>query len=235
MELWTAFTLGFIGSFHCVGMCGPIALALPVKSKSTWTFLANRLSYNLGRISTYSIIGLLFGLLGLGLALSGIQKGVSVGLGILVIMAVLLPPALTHWINPSGKISRGVNWLKHKMQLQFRKRGYLSTYTIGLLNGLLPCGLVYLAAAAAVLNNTPWEGAIYMASFGAGTLPAMLFVVFAGNMVSINFRNGIRRAMPAVSVLIGILLIVRGLELGIPYMSPVLAFVEKGMTMCGIR
>jgi len=186
MELWTAFTLGFIGSFHCLGMCGPIALALPVKSKSTWAFVANRLTYNLGRISTYSIIGLLFGLLGLGLALSGIQKGVSVGLGILVILVVLLPKAFTQWGNPTGLLNRGVNWLKQKMQLQFRKRGYLSTYTIGLLNGLLPCGLVYLAAAAAVLNNTPWEGAIYMAAFGAGTLPAMLFVIFAGNMISLN-------------------------------------------------
>jgi len=235
MELWTAFTLGFIGSFHCVGMCGPIALALPVKSKSTWVFVANRLTYNLGRISTYSIIGFLFGLLGLGLALAGIQKGVSVALGIIVILVVLLPKAFTQWGNPSGTLNRGVNLLKYKMQLQFRRRGYLSTYTIGLLNGLLPCGLVYLAAAAAVLNNTPWEGAIYMAAFGAGTLPAMLFVIFAGNMISVNFRNGIRKAMPVVSVLIGIVLIVRGLELGIPYMSPVLAFVEKGMTMCGIK
>ena len=235
MELWTAFTIGFIGSFHCIGMCGPIALALPVKSKSTWAFVANRLTYNLGRISTYSIIGLLFGLLGLGFALAGIQKGVSVGMGILVILVVLLPAAITHLINPSGTLSKGVSWLKQKMQLQFRKRGYLSTYTIGLLNGLLPCGLVYLAAAAAVLNNTPLEGAAYMAAFGAGTLPAMLFVIFAGNLLSINFRNGIRKAMPVVSVMIGILLIVRGLELGIPYMSPVLAFVEKGMTMCGIK
>lgn len=235
MELWTAFSLGFIGSFHCVGMCGPIAMALPVTSKSSWVFVANRLTYNLGRISTYSLIGLLFGLLGLGFALAGIQKSVSVGLGILVILAALLPAASTYWFNPSGKLSMGVRWLKQKMQLQFRKRGYLSTFTIGLLNGLLPCGLVYLAAAAAVLNNTPWEGAVYMAAFGAGTLPAMLIVIFAGNFLGLNFRNSIRKAMPVVSVMIGILLIVRGLELGIPYMSPVLAFVEKGMTMCGIK
>jgi len=235
MELWTAFTLGFIGSFHCVGMCGPIALALPVKSRNTWAFVANRLTYNIGRISTYSLIGLLFGLLGLGFALAGIQKGVSVGLGVIVILAVLLPTAITHLVNPTGKLNKAVNWLKQKMQMQFRKRGYLSTYTIGLLNGLLPCGLVYLAAAAAVLNNTPWEGAVYMAAFGVGTLPAMLFIIFAGNLLGMNFRNGIRKAMPVVSVVIGILLIVRGLELGIPYMSPVLAFVEKGMTMCGIK
>ncbi|KEO75263.1 sulfite exporter TauE/SafE family protein [Anditalea andensis] len=235
MELWTAFTLGFVGSFHCIGMCGPIALALPVKSKSSWVFVANRLTYNFGRITTYSIIGLLFGLLGLGFALSGIQKAVSLGLGILVILAVFLSPAISRWINPAGKVSHGVNWVKQKMHLQFRTHGYLSMYTIGLLNGLLPCGLVYLAAAAAVLNNTPWEGAIYMAAFGAGTLPAMLFIIFAGNMISMNFRNAIRKAMPVVSVMMGLLLIIRGLELGIPYMSPVLAFVEKGMTMCGIK
>lgn len=235
MNLWTAFMLGFVGSFHCVGMCGPIALALPFKSKSMWTFIANRLTYNIGRITTYSLIGLVFGLLGLSLALAGIQKSVSIGLGILIILGVILPVAFTRWISPATSISQGVSWLKQKMKLQFQNRGYLSSYTIGLLNGLLPCGLVYLAAAAAVLNNTPLDGAIYMAVFGSGTLPGMLLVIFTGNLLGIKFRNGVRKAMPVVSVIIGILLIIRGLELGIPYMSPVLVFVEKGMTMCGMK
>ena len=235
MELWTAFMLGFLGSFHCVGMCGPIALALPGNSTKKLLFATNRLSYNVGRITTYALIGLLFGLLGKGFVLAGLQKSLSVALGISIILMAFLPAAFSQAVNPAGKLGRLVSWLKKKMQLQFRRRSYLSVYTIGLLNGLLPCGLVYLAAAGAITQTNPGLGALYMAAFGAGTLPAMLALAFAGNFLSIHWRNGIRRVMPVVTIVVGLLLIVRGLELGIPYISPVLALVEKGMTMCGIK
>lgn len=230
-----AFTLGFLGSFHCVGMCGPIALALPGNTKKKLLFAANRLTYNIGRVTTYALIGLLFGLLGKGFALAGLQKSLSVGLGLTVILAAFLPAVFSQTVNPAGKLGRLVSWLKQKMQYQFRRRSYGSVYTIGLLNGLLPCGLVYLAAAAAITQASPGHGALYMAAFGIGTLPAMLVLAFAGNFLSLHWRNGIRRAMPVVTVVVGLLLIVRGLELGIPYLSPVLALVEKGMTMCGIK
>lgn len=233
MELWTAFTLGFLGSFHCVGMCGPIALALPGGGNDKLLFTANRLSYNIGRITTYALVGLLFGLLGKGFAMAGLQKSLSVALGILVLAMAFLPAAFSQSVNPGGRLGKLVSWLKKKMQLQFRRRSYLSVYTIGLLNGLLPCGLVYLAAAGAVTQPAPWLGAVFMAAFGAGTLPAMLVLAFAGNFLSLHWRNGIRRLMPVATVIVGLLLIVRGLELGIPYLSPVLALVEKGMTMCG--
>ncbi|WP_026135569.1 sulfite exporter TauE/SafE family protein [Nafulsella turpanensis] len=234
MALWTAFTLGFLGSFHCVGMCGPIALALPNTGKGKVRFLSNRLTYNIGRITTYAAIGFLFGLLGKGFAFAGLQKGLSISLGLLVIIAALFPLAISPALNPAGKLGTLVSWLKQKMQLQFRRRSYASVYTIGLLNGLLPCGLIYLAAAAAVTSETPLEGALYMAAFGAGTLPAMLVVVFAGNFLNLHWRNAIRRILPVAGVLTGLLLIVRGLELDIPF-SPVLELVEEGMTMCGLK
>lgn len=235
MELWTALTLGFLGSFHCVGMCGPIALALPSTGKGRLLFVANRLTYNLGRLTTYALIGLLFGLLGTGFALAGAQKGLSIAVGIGIILFAFLPAAFSRNVNPSGQLGRGVSWLKKQMQFQFRRRSYRSVYTIGALNGLLPCGLVYLAAAGAITTNTPWQGAMYMAAFGAGTLPAMLLLAFAGSFMSMHWRNGIQRTMPVVSVALGILFIVRGLELGIPFMSPVLEIIEKGMTMCGVK
>ncbi len=235
MELWTAFTLGFLGSFHCVGMCGPIALALPGGAKKKLLFATNRLTYNIGRITTYALIGLLFGLLGTGFAIAGLQKGLSVALGLSVIMVAFLPAAFSQSVNPAGKLGRLVSWLKKKMQFQFQRRSYLSVYTIGILNGLLPCGLVYLAAAGAITQASPAHGALYMAAFGTGTLPAMLALAFAGNFLGIRWRNGIRKVMPVVTVIVGLLLIVRGLELGIPFLSPVLALVEKGMTMCGIK
>jgi uncharacterized protein len=239
MELWTAFTLGFLGSFHCVGMCGPIALALPGGGphggNSKLHFVINRLSYNIGRITTYALIGLLFGLLGKGFAFAGLQKSLSVALGVLVLAMAFLPAAFTQSVNPAGKLGKGVGWLKKKMQGQFRRRGRLAVYTIGVLNGLLPCGLVYLAAAGALTQSAPWLGSAYMAAFGAGTLPAMLVLAFAGNFMSLHWRNGIRRMMPVATVVVGLLLIVRGLELGIPYLSPILGLLEKGMTMCGIK
>jgi uncharacterized protein len=234
MELWTAVTLGFIGSFHCVGMCGPIALALP-GNQNKGLFLLNRMHYNLGRISTYALLGLLFGLLGKGFALAGWQKGLSLVLGTSILIFAFLPGALSNKFNPSGKLSRMVNWLKTQMKIQFKKRSLVSTYSIGFFNGFLPCGLVYLAVAASLLQNTPAEAALYMAAFGAGTLPAMIALSFAGNFLSLKFRNSIRRSMPFVSAAFGVMLIIRGLELGIPYMSPVLEFMEKGMTMCGLK
>ena len=235
MELWTAFVLGFLGSFHCLGMCGPIALALPTTGKGRLLFLSNRISYNLGRITTYALIGLLFGLLGKGFAITGAQKALSVALGISIILIALLPAAFSSQLNPVGSLGKGVSWLKQKMQIQFRRRSYRAVYTIGILNGLLPCGLVYLAAAGAITRATPLEGSLYMAAFGTGTLPAMLALAFSGNFIPIHWRNTIKKAMPMVTVAVGILLIVRGLELGIPYMSPILGFIEKGMTMCGMK
>ena len=197
--------------------------------------MANRLTYNIGRITTYALIGLLFGLLGKGFALAGAQKALSVTAGVSIILIAFLPAAISQNLNPAGPMGRLVKWLKEQMQFQFRRRSYLSVYTIGILNGFLPCGLVYLAAAGAITTATALEGAFYMAAFGAGTLPAMLVLAFAGNFLGIHWRNGVRKVMPLVSVVVGLLLIVRGMELGIPYMSPILGIIEKGMTMCGMK
>ncbi|WP_143960792.1 sulfite exporter TauE/SafE family protein [Litoribacter populi] len=235
MEIWTALTLGFVGSFHCVGMCGPIALALPGKNQNRFAFFLNRLNYNIGRVTTYALLGLVFGLLGTGIALAGFQKSLSVILGVSIQLVVFLPAAVQNKISPSSKLAKMVNWLKGQIRQQFQKRGMLSAYSIGFLNGFLPCGLVYLAMAASLLQNTPAEASIYMATFGLGTLPAMLVLVFAGNFVSLKIRNQIRQTIPFVSAAFGLVLIVRGLELGIPFLSPVLEFVEAGMTMCGLK
>ena len=85
--LWTAFLLGFLGSFHCVGMCGPIALA--VGGKGSNKFLFNKIIYNLGRSLTYAMLGLVIGSLGFSLSLAGIQQGISIGMGILVVLLSL--------------------------------------------------------------------------------------------------------------------------------------------------
>ncbi|MCD6049706.1 MAG: hypothetical protein K0Q55_1109, partial [Verrucomicrobia bacterium] len=89
MELWTAFILGLVGSLHCAGMCGPLALALPVAGKTRRAFVLGRVLYNLGRILTYCVIGAIFGLAGQSLALAGFQKWVSLGAGVAILLGLL--------------------------------------------------------------------------------------------------------------------------------------------------
>src|ERR1700752_1363380 len=91
MFLLAALSLGFFGSFHCIGMCGPIALAIPVYNQNKFHKTASIIFYNAGRIFTYSLLGVLFGLIGQGFALAGLQQLLSVTLGLIILTGVLLP------------------------------------------------------------------------------------------------------------------------------------------------
>jgi len=221
--LWTAFTIGLLGSFHCIGMCGPIALALPVSSNRTGERIAAALIYNSGRILTYSLFGILFGIIGKTFAIAGLQQWVSVTIGVIIILTIIVPELIKGGVTLNLYVSRFTSSIKSGMKNFFQQRTFSSFFLIGSLNGLLPCGLVYLAVAGAAATSGPAEGAIYMALFGAGTLPVMLMVIVAGNFISVEIRNNIRKAMPFVILLIGVLFILRGLNLGIPYISPVIS------------
>lgn len=217
--LWTAFTLGLLGSFHCIGMCGPIALALPVGGNSLMQRVSAAFVYNSGRVLTYALFGVLFGIIGKTFAIAGLQQIFSVSIGVLIILTILIPGLLS--ANKITGFAYGfTSRIKNGMKNFFQQRTFSSFFFIGTLNGLLPCGLVYLAVAGATATSGPAEGAAYMSLFGAGTLPVMLSVIVAGNLISVNIRNHIRKAMPFVILLIGVLFILRGLNLGIPYVSP---------------
>ncbi len=218
--LWTAFTLGLLGSFHCIGMCGPIALALPVGGNSLAERVVAAFTYNSGRILTYSLFGVLFGIIGKTFALAGWQQGFSITIGVLIVLSILVPGVLSSGTKITGFAYGFTSRIKKGMKNFFQQRTFFSFFFIGILNGLLPCGLVYLAVAGASATSGPAEGAAYMALFGAGTLPVMISVIVAGNFISVNIRNHIRKAMPYVILLIGVLFILRGLNLGIPYVSP---------------
>ena len=218
--LWTAFTLGLLGSFHCIGMCGPIALALPVGGSCITERIAAAFTYNSGRILTYSLFGVLFGIIGKTFALAGWQQGFSITIGVLIVLSILVPGVLRNGNKITGFAYTFTSRIKNGMRNFFQQRTFSSFFFIGMLNGLLPCGLVYLAVAGASATSGSAEGAAYMALFGAGTLPVMLSVVVAGNFITVNIRNHIRRAMPYVVLFIGVLFILRGLNLGIPYVSP---------------
>jgi sulfite exporter TauE/SafE len=216
MDYWTAFVLGLVGSLHCAGMCGPLALALPVAGSTLPGFVLGRLAYNLGRILTYSLLGLALGLSGHALALSGLQRWTSISLG----LALLLGLVASRRTTLSRPFSWLVDQLKSRMSAMLRQRTFSALVVLGLLNGLLPCGLVYVACAGAVAAGGGLAGAGYMAAFGAGTLPLMLAISVSGKILPLSLRFKLRQAIPVAVFLLGTLLIVRGLSLGIPYLSP---------------
>ena len=218
--LWSAFLIGLFGSFHCIGMCGPIALALPIQKDNKLNLIVGRVLYNIGRAITYAAIGLFFGLVGQSLSLAGFQQSVSIIAGVLILLMVLLPSKISqklYLLKPAYGFS---NFLKRKFGVLLKQKSVASTFFIGLLNGFLPCGLVYIAVAGAIATGGYLDGAIYMFVFGIGTLPIMLTVSLAGNFISLNVRKRINKMIPAFMIVLAFLFILRGMNLGIPYVSP---------------
>jgi len=221
MEIFlTAITLGLLGSLHCVGMCGPIALALPVVNNSSFARIKGILLYNSGRIFTYSMLGLVFGLLGKTFVIAGYQRGLSIALGVLILLVVLLPAQQMQSFRLTNFIYRPVAKLKSSLGKLFAQKSYSALFSIGILNGLLPCGLVYTAVAGAIAVAEPVRASLFMGLFGLGTVPAMLVLSVAGQKVSIGLRNNFRKVSMAFVTAMAVLLIMRGMNLGIPYMSP---------------
>lgn len=222
MEFWTAFLIGFIGSFHCVGMCGPIALSLPYQDVTKWRTAANTLVYNLGRVVTYSFIGLLFGALGKGIALAGMQQWLSIGLGILMLLAAFSIINVEKQFVKIPLLNSLFGKVKfHLSRLLKRKNRKTQTlFMVGILNGFLPCGLVYLGVVGAIGTGSILGGSLYMTLFGLGTIPLMLTLALFSNLISLNFRKRIQKAIPIMLFAFAVLFILRGLNLDIPYISP---------------
>jgi len=223
----SALTLGLLGSFHCVGMCGPIALAIPLKTDSWFLRILGGIIYNLGRAVTYAIMGAFFGLLGQGLVMSGFQQWVSIIMGAIMILSVLAPSLYKNRFNSEKSVFGFVGKVKVSLRKLFTHSSHTSLFLIGLLNGLLPCGLVYFAIAGAIATGTSLSGSLFMFVFGLGTLPMLLAVSLIGNLITLELRKKMTRVIPYAIVFIGVLFILRGLSLGIPYLSP----PEKAMTI----
>ena len=217
--LFSAFIFGLLGSFHCVGMCGPIAFMLPINRRNKVKGFFQILSYHFGRLFTYSFIGLLFGFLGKGFYFFGFQQQISITVGVLMILFILFPKVFKK-VNFSKSINKIIFKVKNALGKELKKKGNDTFFTIGFLNGFLPCGLVYMAIFGALATTNAFTGSLYMFLFGLGTIPLMTAVVYFGNFTKGTFRKNIQKAIPIVVVLIGGLFILRGLGLGIPYISP---------------
>ena len=231
MEFVAAFMLGLVGSLHCAGMCGPIAIALPLNNQSWFSRISGGLLYNLGRTLTYGLLGAIFGLAGMGLALGGLQQWVSIILGALMILAVLIPRIGGAGRKIAGTTEKLTGVLKKPFIKLFRLRTYKSLFLIGILNGFLPCGLVYIVVAGALIMSEYYQGALYMVFFGLGTIPMLLAISITGNVISQKLRRKLTKAIPIVIILLGLLFILRGLNLGIPYLSPKIVSEGEKATM----
>lgn len=221
-----AFALGLAGSLHCVGMCGPLALSLPVSHTGNLSRISGGLIYNSGRIFSYAIIGLLFGSLGSLVIATRWQSSLSVALGIIILLYLFIGGRFL-----PGKISSGyfkvftfLNkpflLLRQQLGRLFQSKKLSSLFFIGILNGFLPCGLVYMALSSSVITASSLNGGMFMLLFGLGTFPMMFATVLLGNFFNQSLRRKIYKAVPALLFFMAVLLILRGMNLGIPFISP---------------
>ncbi len=230
MELWTAFLIGLAGSLHCIGMCGPIAVALPTGDSPLPAYVFGRVLYNAGRVITYSLMGLACGFVGKTILMAGYQQWLSIALGLLILLAVFLPSKYAVRLTGAGWHSRQVGKLKKLWRHFFSKSTIGSLFVVGILNGFLPCGLVYVALAGSLASGEALKGAAYMAVFGIGTFPVMLAMSLFGTMIGVRLRQSLRRLLPVGGVILACLFILRGLSLGIPYVSPKMEQDTQGQT-----
>ena len=218
--LLSALILGLMGSLHCVGMCGPIAFMLPVDRTNNYKKFGQIFIYHFGRLMAYGLIGLIFGLLGKGLSIFGIQQKLSIGIGIIMIVIVLIPYKTFNKYNLSKPIYKIISKVKNQLGKELKKKSPDTFLTIGFLNGFLPCGLVYMALFGSIAMGDALQGSLYMMLFGLGTLPLMTAAIYFSNLLKGGIRQKVQKAIPVFVVIIGALFILRGLGLGIPYVSP---------------
>jgi sulfite exporter TauE/SafE len=223
--------LGLVSSFHCVGMCGPLALALPVHHLQKRQQAFAVLLYNTGRVITYSLLGGLFGWLGRGIYIAGFQQWFSIAMGLVILLLAFLYYFLNRSFSNAWLRSfhTSIQSIMGRLLRSPRLYHYL---LLGMANGLLPCGLVYLAIAGTLSTTSIGESIVFMASFGTGTLPAMLALSFFGVHIKLSIRQQIKKAVPFIIAGMAVLLILRGLNLGIPFVSPVLADAPQPVISC---
>lgn len=223
------FFMGLIGSVHCIGMCGPLVMALPIAHQTHFQKWQSIFLYHAGKISSYSVLGILLGLFGSQLPMHGVQENLSIIMGVIMLLYVILifgiKPNWTPRIFQSNPV---YTFIINKMGRLFQRKRRSTYYFIGLLNGLLPCGMIYVALTSAIATQNIFQGGLIMAFFGLGTMPALIMVAIGGQFLGGVFRKKIQNFLPMFILGMGLLLILRGMSLGIPYLSPHLGVgVEK--------
>lgn len=226
----TAFLIGLIGSVHCMGMCGPIALALPLTKKTSGNIegirmrmILGRVLYNFGRIATYALLGGIIGVVGHQIKLAGYQQALSISTGVVILLFTILPSKAGGQLLRLPVLNRIWGFWQKVTARLFRTPGMSSMFIIGLMNGFLPCGLVYAGLAGSLITGSVQGGSFYMMLFGLGTLPLMLVTSMLPGVIKYETRKKLNRLIPIAAMALGVLFILRGMSLGIPFISPDLA------------
>ncbi len=213
--------MGLMGSFHCIGMCGPLALGVMGLQDNPKQRLQTALQYNLGRALSYTIMGAILGMVGKQVSLAGFQQYLSILSGVIILLFFIYPYVSQSKIGIFNVWNQKIQSL---LSTQLTKRqSPLFHFELGLINAWLPCGLVYLALATALASGNLLSSCIIMFLFGLGTIPLMLGLQMAGNFISIPWRQRITKVIPVFVLVSASLLILRGMNLGIPMISPVIS------------
>ena len=224
----TAFIIGFVGSLHCIGMCGPLTLFVMNKKRTPGVFIL----YHGGRILSYILLGLFLGALGYSLILFEVQKVVTFTLGALLLFLYTIPN-FRNRLERFYYQSNFYQFIKQRLSNDLSKgnRWIVS----GMANGFLPCGLTYVAAASAVALGGFSSGILFMLFFGLGTVPALMVVSFGGSWFSTKFKKLIPRAVSFIAIISGCLLIIRGLILSSPDFDQLVRTNAAALiTVCGL-
>ena len=216
----TAITIGLMGSLHCIGMCGPIAMAVPLNVEGKAYRFLGSFNYLFGKAITYSLLGLFSGAFAKMLVLTGFQRYISLLTGVLILSVFILQKVGNGNLGLARLNYQWVGLLKQQFNKFLQEKNLISAFLIGLINGVLPCGLVYIALAGAVGAGGWWQSMLYMFLFGLANMPLMFVLMIFKNKLSLSFRGLFQKAIPTFTVILAVLLIIRGLNLGIPYFSP---------------
>jgi uncharacterized protein len=232
MTVWaiilSALALGFAGSLHCVGMCGPIALLMPLSSTHSFARLANIFLYLLGKSTTYCGLGVLMGFFGTALQQAGWQEGLSLALGGVLVAVVAVMWLRPHWYHQNRATAAIGHLVFGGFSRLMAKPTPATPFFMGLANGLLPCGLVYIGLTAAVALGTVQQAALFMWFFGMGTMPMLAAFVLLARQFGQSFKHVIRPLTPLLLLLMGCMLILRGLHIHLPGLTPAAHAVSCG-------
>lgn len=207
---WAAFLLGLVGSLHCVGMCGPLTLLLPQTAYNSYKFISGRLLYNGGRIITYTLLGASVGFFGEKLSFFISQKSLSIALGIILLLYILVPGLLKLKVFNVTSLYRVTGIFKSFFGRIFKNQSLFAQLSFGLVNGLLPCGMVYAALATSFLMSSWQDSALNMTFFGLGTIPLMLPLSLGIHKLRQLIGNKFNLVMNISYAILGVYLIYRG-------------------------
>lgn len=221
-----AFLLGLLGSLHCAVMCGPLMLSLPLPKQNYFKAGLHLLLYQFGRVLMYTLMGILVGFLGNSLSLVVSQNTLSLTIGLLLVLFTVLYFSKSYLQVFNSFQSKLIDPIANLMGKVYNLPFW--GFFAGLLNGIIPCGMVYLALATALNTASVKDAGIFMFLFGLGTTPLMLLISLGGIYLKKYIRFNPNKLLPWFMFFLGVLLIMRSAELGIPFLSPAIHAQHPG-------